>query len=87
MANFFIFANQLFGMQYRRLARRGGVRRISNTIYNDMRDVLKEFLQQVRRDSSFFLCFCLLRLTFSFFFFFFALWLGYPRRCTLYRAS
>ncbi|KAH8123088.1 histone-fold-containing protein [Trichoderma asperelloides] len=32
------------------VTRRGGVRRISNTIYNDMRDVLKEFLQQVIRD-------------------------------------
>ncbi|PTB45537.1 hypothetical protein M441DRAFT_65203 [Trichoderma asperellum CBS 433.97] len=33
-----------------RLARRGGVARISNSIYDDMRNVLKEFLQQVIRD-------------------------------------
>lgn len=71
MASFFcpFFANQPFGLEcIRRLARRGGVARISNSIYDDMRNVLKEFLQQARPDSCFFPCFYLLRLTFSFFF-------------------
>ena len=35
----------------RRLARRGGVRRISGYIYDSTRDVLKKFLENVIRDS------------------------------------
>ncbi|TFB03232.1 hypothetical protein CCMA1212_004485, partial [Trichoderma ghanense] len=36
---------------YRRLARRGGVKRISGTIYEEMRKVLKIFLEDVLRDA------------------------------------
>jgi histone H4 len=35
----------------RRLARRGGVKRISSTIYDETRGVLKSFLENVIRDS------------------------------------
>ena len=35
----------------RRLARRGGVKRISSFIYDDTRNVLKSFLENVVRDS------------------------------------
>ena len=35
----------------RRLARRGGVKRISSFIYNETRSVLKGFLENVIRDS------------------------------------
>lgn len=35
----------------RRLARRGGVKRISSTIYQQTREVLKAFLEVVLRDS------------------------------------
>ena len=35
----------------RRLARRGGVKRISSFIYDDTRAVLKSFLENVVRDS------------------------------------
>jgi histone H4 len=35
----------------RRLARRGGVKRISTFIYDDARSVLKHFLESVVRDS------------------------------------
>ena len=35
----------------RRLARRGGVKRISNLIYEETRNVLKSFLESVVRDS------------------------------------
>ena len=35
----------------RRLARRGGVKRISGLIYEETRGVLKEFLENVIRDS------------------------------------
>lgn len=35
----------------RRLARRGGVKRISATIYEEIRNVLKGFLEAVIRDS------------------------------------
>ena len=35
----------------RRLARRGGVKRISDAIYSQTRDVLKLFLESVIRDS------------------------------------
>ena len=35
----------------RRLARRGGVKRISSTIYNEARGVLKVFLTNVIRDA------------------------------------
>ena len=35
----------------RRLARRGGVKRISSFIYDDSRAVLKNFLESVIRDS------------------------------------
>jgi histone H2A/histone H4 len=35
----------------RRLARRGGVKRISNTIYEETRGVLKVFLENVIRDA------------------------------------
>lgn len=35
----------------RRLARRGGVKRISATIYEEIRTVLKTFLENVIRDS------------------------------------
>jgi len=35
----------------RRLARRGGVKRISSFIYDDTRQVLKSFLENVVRDS------------------------------------
>ncbi|EGR51703.1 uncharacterized protein TRIREDRAFT_55201, partial [Trichoderma reesei QM6a] len=35
----------------RRLARRGGVKRISATIYDEMRKVLKIFLEDVLRDA------------------------------------
>lgn len=36
----------------RRLARRGGVKRISSLIYEEMRGVLKMFLENVIRDST-----------------------------------
>ena len=36
----------------RRLARRGGVKRISGLIYEETRDVLKVFLHNVIRDAS-----------------------------------
>ena len=36
----------------RRLARRGGVKRISGYIYDEVRGVLKAFLQNVLRDSA-----------------------------------
>ncbi|KAG1863164.1 hypothetical protein F4604DRAFT_1882262 [Suillus subluteus] len=36
---------------YRRLARRGGVKRISGLIYEETRGVLKIFLENVIRDS------------------------------------
>ena len=35
----------------RRLARRGGVKRISNLIYDEIRGVLKSFLENVIKDS------------------------------------
>ena len=35
----------------RRLARRGGVKRISGTIYQEARGVVKNFLEQVIRDA------------------------------------
>ena len=35
----------------RRLARRGGVKRISNLIYEETRNVLKSFLENIVRDS------------------------------------
>lgn len=35
----------------RRLARRGGVKRISNLIYEEIRTVLKSFLESIIRDS------------------------------------
>ena len=35
----------------RRLARRGGVKRISNLIYEETRNVLKAFLENVVRDA------------------------------------
>lgn len=35
----------------RRLARRGGVKRISALIYDEIRNVLKQFLEQVIRDA------------------------------------
>jgi histone H4 len=35
----------------RRLARRGGVKRISSFLYDDSRNVLKSFLENVIRDS------------------------------------
>lgn len=35
----------------RRLARRGGVKRISGLIYEETRDVLKVFLEQVLKDA------------------------------------
>jgi histone H4 len=35
----------------RRLARRGGVKRISNLIYEEARNVLKSFLENIVRDS------------------------------------
>ncbi len=35
----------------RRLARRGGVKRISNLIYEEIRTVLKAFLESIIRDS------------------------------------
>jgi histone H4 len=35
----------------RRLARRGGVKRISSFIYDDTRNVLKNFLENVVRDA------------------------------------
>jgi histone H4 len=35
----------------RRLARRGGVKRISITIYNEVRSVLKTFMENVLRDA------------------------------------
>jgi histone H4 len=35
----------------RRLARRGGVKRISSFIYNDTREVLKRFLESIVRDA------------------------------------
>lgn len=35
----------------RRLARRGGVKRISNTIYQETRSVLKAFLEKVLKDA------------------------------------
>ena len=35
----------------RRLARRGGVKRINGSIYEETRNVLKQFLEQVIRDS------------------------------------
>ena len=35
----------------RRLARRGGVKRISESIYRDAREILKEFLQNVIKDA------------------------------------
>ena len=35
----------------RRLARRGGVKRISGDIYEEVRSVLKQFLESIIRDS------------------------------------
>ena len=35
----------------RRLARRGGVKRISGTVYGEIRGVLKEFLVGIMRDA------------------------------------
>jgi|UniRef100_A0A914DYW8 histone H4 len=35
----------------RRLARRGGVKRISGLIYNEIRQVLKVFLERIVKDS------------------------------------
>ena len=35
----------------RRLARRGGVKRINGAIYDETRNVLKQFLEQVIKDS------------------------------------
>jgi histone H4 len=35
----------------RRLARRGGVKRISNMVYDETRNVLRTFLENVVRDS------------------------------------
>ncbi|EDR21687.1 histone H4 [Entamoeba dispar SAW760] len=35
----------------RRLARRGGVKRINGAVYDETRNVLKQFLEQVIRDS------------------------------------
>ncbi|KAI8813097.1 histone-fold-containing protein [Cladochytrium replicatum] len=48
------FQDNLLGITkpaIRRLARRGGVRRISNGIYHETRIVLKEFLHGVLRDA------------------------------------
>ena len=35
----------------RRLARRGGVKRLSGLVYEDMRSVLKKFLEKIIRDT------------------------------------
>ena len=46
------FANHTFSFSLvRRLARRGGVKRISGLIYEETRGVLKVFLENVIRDS------------------------------------
>ena len=36
---------------FKRLARRGGVKRISDKVYDESRDALKSFLQDVIRDA------------------------------------
>lgn len=36
----------------RRLARRGGVKRISGTMYDETRNILKLFLQNIIRDAG-----------------------------------
>merc|ERR1712232_1191448 len=49
-----IFRDQIQGITkpaIRRLARRGGVKRISNLIYEETRGVLKVFLESVIRDA------------------------------------
>ena len=48
-----IFRNNIYGITrpaIRRLARRGGVKRISAIIYEEARNVLKYFLKKVIRD-------------------------------------
>ncbi len=35
----------------RRLARRGGVKRVSGYIYGEVRDVLKDFLESIMKDT------------------------------------
>lgn len=48
------FANHCFWVVfYRRLARRGGVKRISATVYDETRVAMKAFLESVRRPIMF----------------------------------
>ena len=46
----------LNGQAIRRLARRGGVKRISGLIYEETRGVLKIFLENVCLDHSYLYC-------------------------------
>ena len=49
-----ILRNSIYGItnaSIRRLARRGGVKRMSWLVYHDVRGVLKSFLENVIRDS------------------------------------
>jgi histone H4 len=49
-----VFSKQIDGITkptIRRLARRGGVKRISSLIYEDMRHVTKDFLQDVLKNA------------------------------------
>eukprot|EP00301_Raphidiophrys_heterophryoidea_P007640 c12929_g2_i2.p1 GENE.c12929_g2_i2~~c12929_g2_i2.p1 ORF type:complete len:119 (-),score=39.57 c12929_g2_i2:305-616(-) len=49
-----VFCNDILGITkpaIRRLARRGGVKRISGAIYEETRGVLKTFLENVIRDA------------------------------------
>ena len=59
----------------RRLARRGGVKRISGLIYEETRGVLKIFLENVSPSLSPFLSCVMLRLAFL---------LGHPRLCDIH---
>lgn len=49
-----ILRDNIFGITkpaIRRLARRGGIKRISGTVYDETRNVLKSFLDNVIRDA------------------------------------
>lgn len=45
------FPKLLILIWYRRLARRGGVKRISATVYDETRAAMKQYLEEVRCDS------------------------------------
>ena len=46
------YKKEITNSSIRRLARRGGCKRISSAVYTEIRNVLKEFLRQIIADAS-----------------------------------